>query len=60
MFHLFFLIIDYYFLIPSVFGQIFNPVAELVIPIGIPSKEAKAEIKMHPVTLETKIKECLI
>ena len=27
----------------------FNLTAELVIPIGIPSKETKAEIKIHPV-----------
>ena len=46
---LFFLIIDLYFLIPAVITQIFNPIAELVIPIGIPTKEAKAEIEMHPV-----------
>ena len=30
-------------LIPTVIAQIFNPIAELVIPIGIPTKEAKAE-----------------
>ena len=30
--------------------QIFNPTAELVIPIGIPTKEAKAEIQADPVT----------
>ena len=36
-----FLIIDVYFLI----AQIFNPIAKLVTSIGIPSKEAKAEIK---------------
>ena len=38
----FFLIIDLYFLIPAVITQIFNPIAELVIPIGIPTKETKA------------------
>ena len=27
----------------SVIAQIFNPIAVLIIPIGIPSKEAKAE-----------------
>ena len=36
-----------YFLIPAVFTQIFNPIAELVIPIEIPIKEAKAEIETH-------------
>ena len=30
-------------------AQILNPIAELVIPIGILSKEAKAEIEIHPV-----------
>ena len=40
-FFFFFLIIDLYFLIAAIIAQIF---AELVIPIGIPTKEAKAEI----------------
>ena len=30
------------FLIPTVITEIFNPVAELVIPVEIPTKEAKA------------------
>ena len=38
-FFFFFLIIDLYFLIPAFIAQIFNPIAELVIPIG---QEAKA------------------
>ena len=33
-----------YFLIPAVATQSFNPTAELVIPIGIPTKEAKADM----------------
>ena len=45
-FFFFFLIIDLYFLIPAAIAQIFNPIAELVISIGIPSKEAKAEIEI--------------
>ena len=36
-----FLIIDSSFLIPAAVTQIFNPIAELVILIGIPTKEAK-------------------
>ena len=36
----FFLIIDLYFLIHAVIAHIFNPIAELVLPIGIPPKEA--------------------
>ena len=50
-----FLIIDFYFLTPAVITQIFNATAELVMPIGIPAKEAKAEMQTHPVTVETKI-----
>ena len=38
-FFLFFLIIDLYFLIPAVTGEIFNRIVELVIPIGIPRKK---------------------
>ena len=41
----FFLIIDLYFLIAAVIARIFNPIAELVIPIGIPTKEIKTEIQ---------------
>ena len=40
-FFFFFLIIDLYFLILAVIAQIFNPTAELIIPIEIPIKEAK-------------------
>ena len=42
---LFFLIIDSYFLILAVFAQFFNPVAELVISIGIPTNEEKVKIR---------------
>ena len=45
----FFLIIDIYFIIPAAIAQTFNPIAEFVIPIGIPSKEAKAKIEIHPI-----------
>ena len=54
----FFLIIHLYFLIPAVIAQIFNLIAELVIPIGIPIKEAKAENEIHPVIVEAKIRKC--
>ena len=47
-----FLIIDLYFLIPTVIAKIFNPVAELVTPIGIPTKEDKAEMETNPVIVE--------
>ena len=59
-FFLFFLIIDLYFLIAAVVAQIFNPIAEIIIPIGIPTKEAKSEIEIHPVIVEAKIRKCSI
>ena len=51
----FFLVIDWYFLIPVVIEETFDLVAELVISIVIPSKEAKAEIEIGPVVVEAKI-----
>ena len=59
-FFFFFLIIDLYFLIPTVIAQIFNLIEELVIPIGIPTKEAKAEIETHPVIVQAKTRKCSI
>ena len=56
----FFLIIELYFLIPAATVQFFNPIAELLVSIGIPSKEAKAEIEIHPVIVEAKIRKCSI
>ena len=57
-FFFFFLIIALYFLIHAAIAQIINPIAELVIPIGIPKKEAKTEIEIHPVIAEAKIRKC--
>ena len=37
----------YIFLIAAIIKQIFNLIAELIIPIGIPTKEAKADIKTY-------------
>ena len=54
-FFLFFLIIDLYILIPAVVRQVFNPIVELAIPIGIPTKEAKAEMETHPIIVEITI-----
>ena len=48
----FFLIIDFYFLIPTVVTQIFNLIAKIIFPIGIPNKEAKTEMKTNPVNVE--------
>ena len=58
MIFFFSLIIDLYFLISVAIAQIFNPIAELAILIGIQSKEAKAEIEIHPVIVEAKIRKC--
>ena len=43
-------------LIPAAIAHIFSLISELAIPVGIPNKEAKAEIEMHPVIAESKIK----
>ena len=40
------LFIDLKFLIPAFITQISNPIAEFVIPIRIPTKEAKAEMEI--------------
>ena len=52
-----FLIIDLCFLIATVITQIFNPTADLVIPIGIPTKEAKAEMETHLVIADPTIRK---
>ena len=59
-FFFFFLNIDLYFLIPAVITKIFNPIAEFVIPTETSTKRAKAEIKTHPVIVETKASKCSI
>ena len=41
---LFIFLIGLYLLIPAIIAQIFNPIAELVIQMEIPTKEAKKEI----------------
>ena len=38
--------------------QIFITAAELAIPTGIPTKEAKLKIEIYPVTAVAKIKKC--
>ena len=58
MFVIAFLIVDLYVLIPAVIAHIFNPITELVIPIGISYKEVKAEIKIHAVVVKAKIRKC--
>ena len=59
-FFFFFLNIDLYFIILAVIAHIFNPIVELAIPIGIPTKEEKAEMETHPVVVEAKIRKCSI
>ena len=44
----------------SYYTIFFNPIAELVIPIRISSKEAKAKIEMYAVVVEAVIKRCSI
>ena len=43
---------------PAVIAQIFNPIAEMVIIIGIPTKEANTKIEINPVSVEAKIRKC--
>ena len=51
-----FSIIDWYFSIPTIKAQFFNPTTELVPP----TKEVKVEIEAPPVTAEAKISKCSI
>ena len=55
-----FIFIDLHFLILAIIAQVFNPVTELVIPIGISTKEAKAETETHAVVVKDKIRKCSI
>ena len=41
---------------PASIAHIFNPIAELLIPRGRPSRETKAEIEIHSVIVEAKIR----
>ena len=52
----FFLIIDFYFFVPAVIAQVFNLFTELVIPIGIPTNEAKVQIETQSITAEMRKK----
>ena len=52
----FFLSINlHFFLIFADVPRIFNPTAELTIPIGVLTKEANEETETHPIIAETKI-----
>ena len=52
----FFLIIYLQFSIPAVITQIFNPITKLVVPIGIPTKEGKAEMEVEVTISKSSIK----
>ena len=54
-FFLFLLNIKLYLFIPVVVVHNFNSIAELEIPIVIPTKEAKEEMETHPVIVEIAI-----
>ena len=49
--------IDLYFLTSAVIAQIFNPIAELVVPIGILTKELEVKVETHTATAEAKIRK---
>ena len=40
--------------------EVFIVITELTKPAGIPTKEAKAEIEIYPVTVQAKISKCSI
>ena len=54
-FFFFFLVINLHFLIPVVIPEFFIATEELIIPIGIPTKEAKPEMETHLVIAKGKI-----
>ena len=57
VFSFFFFVIDVHFSIPVVIAQSFIVAAELAIPTVISTKEAKADVEIHPVTVEAKIRK---
>ena len=59
-FMLFSLVIALYLLIEAINAQFFNSTAELETKRALTTKEAKAEIETHPVTIEAKINKCSI
>ena len=54
---LFFSITDLYLLILAVIAQVFNSIAELAIPKGVPTKKGKAKTETHQAIVETKIRK---
>ena len=47
-------------LIPAAIAKIFQPTVELIILIGITTKEAKAGFETHPVDTKVKTSMCSI
>ena len=61
--YFFFLFLNYWLIIfdsCSYCISLINPIAELVVPTGVPIKEVKAEIEIHSVIVEAKIRKCSI
>ena len=57
-FFFFFLIIDLYFLIPTVIPQIFICTPELAIPTGTQTNKENAGIETQPLTAEARTGKC--
>ena len=53
-------LIPFYLFIPAAIALFYNTIAEFVIPIGIPIKEAGAEMETHPVIVKVKTRKCSI
>ena len=53
----YFLITNLYLLIPTVYAQIFNPNAELIMTTETPTNGVNAVIKTYPLTVQTKIRK---
>ena len=54
---LLFLVTDIFLFNPVIIAQMFNPIAELVIPIRIPTKQEEEEMEIHPLIVEDKIRK---
>ena len=54
-FFFFLLIIDWCFLILANIAEVLNHIADIVIPMGIPHKEAEEEMEIHPLIAEVKM-----
>lgn len=57
-FFIYFFLFDLYFLITAVIAQLFNPTAELAVPIEILTSEVKAEIETQLVIAESNKSNC--